>query len=101
MAAASPERARLCSGGHGARRLRSRARLAPGRLNVPCAKELVKKAPSYDKEDDRGLLTEDPDGIHISREKEKMAYEHYGVEPLRAVPEEVVYVARFRAWVVE
>jgi hypothetical protein len=66
-------------------------------LRLPWLSDAVRSAPTYDEEDDRGLLTDDPDGIHISREKEEAAYGHYGVEPLTQPPAGV-YVARFRAW---
>ena len=69
---------------------------AAGPVRVLFTKEQIETAPSYDEEDDRGILLDDPDGIHISREKEQAAYAHYGVEPLTAAPAGT-YVARFRA----
>ena len=66
-------------------------------LRVPWTKDLVKSAPTYDEEDDRGLIRDDPDGIHISHEKERAAYEHYGLEPESPVQEGVI---RLRAVVV-
>lgn len=59
-------------------------------LRVPWTKDLVKSAPTYDEEDDRGLIRDDPDGIHISHEKERAAYEHYGLEPESPVQEGVI-----------
>ena len=72
--------------------------LAGGEVRVPWTKDLVEQAPSYDDEDDRGILRDDPDGIHISREKEEAAYRLYGLEPTSR-PDRV-YVARFRAVVI-
>lgn len=69
---------------------------AAGPIRVPFTKLQVETAPRYDEDDDRGILRDDPDGIHISREKEHAAYSHYGVEPLTAAPT-AIYVARFRA----
>jgi hypothetical protein len=69
-----------------------------GEIRVPWTKDVVEQAPSYDDEDDRGMLADDPDGIHISREKEEAAYRLYGLEPLSRP--EGVYVARFRAVIV-
>ena len=66
-------------------------------LRVPWTKDVVKSAPTYDEEDDRGLIRNDPDGIHISHEKELAAYEHYGLEPESPVQEGVI---RLRAVVV-
>jgi hypothetical protein len=42
---------------------------AAGPVRVPFANEQIETAPSYDEEDDRGILLDDPDGIHISRER--------------------------------
>jgi sporulation protein YlmC with PRC-barrel domain len=67
-----------------------------GPIRLPFAREQVESAPAYDEEDDRGILRDDPDGIHISREKEQAAYAHYGIEPLTPAPAGA-YVARFRA----
>ena len=53
-----------------------------GEIRVPWTKVVIMSAPSYDDTDDRGLLRDDPDGIAISPEKERAAYQHYGVEPL-------------------
>jgi site-specific DNA-methyltransferase (adenine-specific) len=66
---------------------------------VPWTKEVMEQAPSYDDEDDRGILRDDPDGIHLSRAKEDEAYRLYGIEPLTPPPARE-YVARFRAVVV-
>lgn len=68
-----------------------------GVLRLPWTKDQVEKAPSYDDEDDRGLLREDPDGIAISPEKERAAYAHYGVEPLAGAPAAGTATVRFRA----
>ncbi|HZB84975.1 MAG TPA: PRC-barrel domain-containing protein [Gaiellaceae bacterium] len=69
-------------------------------LRLPWTDAVIKEAPTYDEEDDRGLFSDDPDGIGISPEKERLAYAHYGVEPLTAVPEGEPRV-RFRALVVD
>jgi hypothetical protein len=69
-------------------------------LWLPWPSEVVSSAPTYGEEDDRGLILDDPDGIHVSREKEEAAYRHYGVEPLTEPPGGM-YVARFRAWQME
>jgi hypothetical protein len=55
---------------------------------------------SYDDEDDRGLLRDDPEGIAISPEKERTAYQHYGVEPLTERAEGTSG-PRFRAVLIE
>jgi hypothetical protein len=68
-----------------------------GVLRLPWTKEQVEAAPSYDDEDDRGLIREDPDGIAISPEKERAAYAHYGVEPLAAAQPTGTATVRFRA----
>lgn len=46
------------------------------------------------------MFADDPDGIGTSPEKERLAYAHYGVEPLTAVPQGQPRV-RFRALVVD
>jgi sporulation protein YlmC with PRC-barrel domain len=71
-----------------------------GEIRVPWTKDLITSAPSYDDEDDRGLLRDDPDGIAISPEKERIAYQHYGVEPLTERAEEMSG-PRFRAVLIE
>jgi sporulation protein YlmC with PRC-barrel domain len=71
-----------------------------GEIRVPWTKDVIMSAPSYDDEDDRGLLRDDPDGIAISPEKERAAYRHYGVEPLTARPEGMSG-PRFRAVLIE
>jgi hypothetical protein len=71
-----------------------------GELRVPWTKDVILSAPTYDDEDDRGLFTDDPDGLAISAEKERIAYEHYGVEPLTE-PRAGVIGPRFRAVVIE
>jgi sporulation protein YlmC with PRC-barrel domain len=71
-----------------------------GEIRVPWTKDAIMSAPSYDDEDDRGLLRDDPDGIAISPEKERVAYQHYGVEPLTERPEGVSG-PRFRAVLIE
>ena len=72
--------------------------LTDGEVRVPWTKDIVEQAPSYDDEDDRGLLKDDPDGIHISREKEEAAYRLYGLQA-ESRPDRA-YVARFRAVVI-
>jgi hypothetical protein len=62
------------------------AELVEDELRLPWPEELVKQAPSYSEEDDRGLFVHEPDAIGISPEKERTAYAHYGVEPLTAAP---------------
>lgn len=66
-------------------------------IRVPWTKDVVRTAPAYDDEDDRGLFTDNADMIGISLEKERAAYEHYGVEPLTVRPAGRTD-ARFRAW---
>jgi sporulation protein YlmC with PRC-barrel domain len=73
---------------------------ADGEIRVPWTKDVIMSAPTYSDEDDRGLLRDDPDGIAISPEKERMAYEHYGVEPLTTRPGASAG-PRFRAVVIE
>jgi hypothetical protein len=67
-----------------------------GIVRLPWTKDQVEAAPTYDDEDDRGLLTDDPDGIAISPDKERMAYEHYGLQPFETEPQ-TSRVVRFRA----
>jgi hypothetical protein len=74
--------------------------LVEDELRLPWTEDVVKSAPAYDDEDDRGLFGDDSDVIGISPEKEREAYAHYGVEPLTAAPEGVPR-ARFRALVVD
>jgi sporulation protein YlmC with PRC-barrel domain len=50
-------------------------------VRVPWPEDVIRDAQTYDEEDDRGIVREDPDGIAISPEKERAAYEHYGLEP--------------------
>ena len=71
-----------------------------GELRVPWTKDVIESAPTYDDEDDRGLFTDDPDGIAVSPEKERAAYEHYGVSPLTERPEGMTG-PRFRAVLIE
>jgi PRC-barrel domain len=47
---------------------------------LPWMKEEVESAPTYDEEDERGVLTDDQT-FGISQEKEEAAYRHYGLEP--------------------
>jgi len=70
-----------------------------GEIRVPWTKDVVMSAPTYS-DADRGAFVEDPDAIGISPEKERAAYEHYGVEPLTARREGMTG-ARFRAMVIE
>lgn len=74
--------------------------LVEDELRLPWSEDVVKKAPSYDEEDDRGLLADHADVIGISAEKERAAYAHYGVEPLTAAPQGEPR-PRFRAIVVD
>lgn len=71
------------------------AELVEDEIRVPYTSDVVEKAPAYEEEDDRGLFTDDSESIGIGPEKERLAYQHYGVEPLTtaATPE----AARFRA----
>jgi sporulation protein YlmC with PRC-barrel domain len=62
-------------------------------IRIPYTSDVIERAPSYDDEDDRGLFTDD--SIGIGPEKERLAYEHYGVTPLTTAVEPDV--ARFRA----
>jgi uncharacterized protein (TIGR02271 family) len=65
-------------------------------VRIPWPKDLVEGAPTYDEEDNRGLVGGDQAPIVITPEKEQRAYAHYGVEPMRTVEEGGK--ARFRAW---
>ena len=49
-------------------------------LRVPWPKERIKRAPRYDEEDRRGMLGLAEYKTTISKEKERMAYAHYGLE---------------------
>jgi hypothetical protein len=73
--------------------------LVEDELRLPWTQDVVKGAPTYDDEDDRGLF-DDTDVTGISPEKEREAYGHYGVEPLTAAPRGESR-ARFRALVIE
>jgi len=75
-------------------------RHADGELRVPWTKDVIESAPTYDDEDDRGLFTDDPDGIAVSPEKERATYQHYGVSPLTKRPEGMTG-PRFRAVLIE
>jgi hypothetical protein len=74
--------------------------LVEDELRLPWTEEVVKEAPPYGEEDDRGLFVDEPHAFGISPEKERVAYAHYGVEPLTAVPAGEPR-ARFRAIVVD
>ena len=74
--------------------------LVEDELRLPWSADVVREAPTYDEEDDRGLFGEGTDAIGISPEKEREAYAHYGVEPLTAAPAGQPR-ARFRALVVD
>jgi sporulation protein YlmC with PRC-barrel domain len=50
-------------------------------IRVPWTKDVVMSAPSYDEEDDRGIVADRDDVIGISPEKEREAYAQYGIEP--------------------
>lgn len=73
-------------------------RMEGDRVRVPWTKDQIEAAPSYDEEDNRGLFSDDPDALGISRDKERIAYEHYG---LTAPEAPVAYVARLRVWRIE
>jgi hypothetical protein len=73
-------------------------RMEGDRVRVPWTKDQIEAAPSYDEEDNRGLFSDDPDALGISRDKERIAYQHYGLTPPEAP---VAYVARLRVWRVE
>jgi sporulation protein YlmC with PRC-barrel domain len=62
-------------------------------IRVPWTKDVVMSAPSYDEEDDRGIVADHQDVIGISPEKEREAYSHYGIEPVGSTD-----TARLRAW---
>lgn len=76
------------------------AELVEDELRLPSPEDVVKTAPTYDEEDDRGLFADDSDVIGISPEKERAAYEHYGIEPLTTAPAGKAR-PRFRAIVVD
>jgi sporulation protein YlmC with PRC-barrel domain len=61
-------------------------------VRVPWSKDMVEGAPSYDDADDRGVF-DDEGSIGISPEKERAAYEHYGL-----TPGQTKGTARLRAW---
>ena len=69
-------------------------------IRLPWTKDVVRGAPSYNEEDDTGVVLRDPDVVGISMEKERRAYDHYGVEPL-SVRREGDTDARFRAWQID
>jgi hypothetical protein len=71
------------------------AELVEDEVRVPYTSDVIKDAPTYEDGDDRGLFTDDPDGIGISPQKERVAYEHYGVTALTAAGSPGVI--RFRA----
>ncbi|HEX5469737.1 MAG TPA: PRC-barrel domain-containing protein [Gaiellaceae bacterium] len=62
-------------------------------LRIPWSKDVVRQAPSYDEDDDRGLF-DDEAVIGISPEKEEAAHEHYGLERSSTS----MSAARLRAW---
>jgi sporulation protein YlmC with PRC-barrel domain len=57
------------------------AEVSTGEIRVPWTESVVRDAPDYGEEDDRGLVSHDTGGIAISSEKERAAYLHYGLEP--------------------
>ena len=69
-------------------------------IRLPWTKDVVETAPTYDEEDDTGTFLRDPAVIAISPQKERIAYDHYGVEPLTTRPAGLDG-ARFRAVVIE
>jgi hypothetical protein len=66
-------------------------------IRLPWTKNVVQNAPTYDEEDDTGMFLSDPDVVGISVEKERMAYDHYGVQPITPRAQGHTEV-RFRAW---
>jgi hypothetical protein len=66
-------------------------------IRVPFTKDVITGAPSYDEEDDRGVVTDHEDVIGISTEKEREAYSHYGIEAAGTT----AGTARLRAWDVQ
>jgi hypothetical protein len=62
-------------------------------IRVPWTKDVIKAAPAYTEEDDRGVLADHAELIGISPEKEREAYSHYGIEQ----PAPVAEAARLRA----
>jgi sporulation protein YlmC with PRC-barrel domain len=68
------------------------------RVIVPWAKDLIEGAPGYDEEDSRGLFSDHSESLGVSGEKERIAYEHYGLRPPEAA---AVYVARLRVLRIE
>jgi hypothetical protein len=44
-------------------------RMEGDRVRVPWTKDQIEGAPSYDEEDNRGLFSDDPDALGISRDK--------------------------------
>jgi sporulation protein YlmC with PRC-barrel domain len=71
------------------------AELVEDEVRVPYTSDVVEGAPTYEDEDDRGLFTDDEESIGIGPEKERLAYQHYSVEPLTTA--EAPDTARFRA----
>jgi len=71
------------------------AELVEDEIRVPYASDIIEAAPTYEDEDDRGLFAGDDESIGIAPEKERLAYEHYGVGPLTTAT--TPDVARFRA----
>ena len=69
--------------------------LVEDEIRVPYTNDVIQAAPTYEEEADRGLFTDDEESIGIGPEKERLAYQHYGVEPLTTAgtPD----TARFRA----
>jgi sporulation protein YlmC with PRC-barrel domain len=68
-------------------------------IRVPWKKDVVMSAPSYDEEDDRGIIADRDDVIGISPEKEREAYAHYGIEPAMttSTPRLVAWEVQIRA----
>jgi hypothetical protein len=71
------------------------AELVEDEIRVPFTSDVIENAPTYEDEDDRGLFTDDEDSIGIGPDKERLAYEHYGVGPLTTAA--TSDAARFRA----
>ncbi|HEX2045695.1 MAG TPA: PRC-barrel domain-containing protein [Gaiellaceae bacterium] len=73
--------------------------LVEDELRLPWSADVLKGAPTYDDEDDRGLF-DDSDAVGISPEKEREAYAHYGIEPLAGGADDRSR-ARLRALVID
>jgi hypothetical protein len=67
-------------------------------VRVPWPAEVVRSAPDYERHGD--LIAGGDEVIDITPETERIAYEHYGIDPL--IPrEEDPDAVRFRVWVIQ